>query len=296
MAGEISLPGSFVDMPRWWSGDTGWLAALPGMVRAQCATWGLRIAGGLSHGSNAIAVPVTRAGEAFMLRMTPPGPDVADQVRALRFWDGRGTVQLIEADIPSGAMLLERLCADQSLTCLPAEEASAVLGAMMRRLAVPQPPPVVPSTAAIARSRAGELEREWHRLHQPFDLAILAEAQSVAAGLSITCSDLAVNGDLHSGQVLRGSREPWLTVDPVLLRGDIEYDLARVLWTRIDEMAGNAGITRCFDAALREAGLDRDRARDWVVFRAVDYWLWGLSASLTIDPPRCHRLIRAFVT
>ena len=92
---------------------------------------------------------------------------------------------------------------------------------------------------------------------------------------------------------MRGSREPWLTVDPILLRGDIEYDLARILWTRLDEIGD---IVAHFDIVVRSAGLDRDRARDWVVFRTVDYWLWGLRAGLTEDPVRCERLVSAFVT
>lgn len=117
----------------------------------------------------------------------------------------------------------------------------------------------------------------------------------MSAGLATTESDLAVNGDLHSEQVLRGIREPWLAVDPVLLRGDIEYDLARILWTRIDEMPA-AEITAHFDAVVQEAGVERDRARDWVVFRAVDYWLWGLAAGFTADPPRCQRLVMAFLS
>jgi hypothetical protein len=28
-----------------------------------------------------------------------------------------------------------------------------------------------------------------------------------------------------------------------------------------------------------------------VLFRAVDYWLWGLAAGLTEDPLRCRRLV-----
>jgi streptomycin 6-kinase len=86
-----------------------------------------------------------------------------------------------------------------------------------------------------------------------------------------------------------------MRVDPVLLRGDIEYDLARVLWTRIDEMPDAAAIVGHFDAVVREAGLDRERARDWVVFRTADYWLWGLSVGLTEDPVRCQRLASVFM-
>jgi streptomycin 6-kinase len=73
-----------------------------------------------------------------------------------------------------------------------------------------------------------------------------------------------VNGDLHSAQVLRGVRVPWLVVDPVLLRGDIAYDLARALWTRLDEIAHAAGIVGCFDIA--EGG------SEWTVTAHATRW------------------------
>jgi streptomycin 6-kinase len=293
-ADRIVLPQSFLEMPRWWSAGAGWLADLPALVQRQCERWDLTVSGAPAHGSNALVLPVTRNGSEFALRMTPPAADVAAQVHALRFWDGRGTVHLVDADPARGAMLLERLSMDESLTSLPVGEAVAVLGRMIRRLAVPAPPEVR-STATAARTRAAELEPSWRRLRGPFDRVFLDAALGLAATLGETRSGLAVNGDLHSGQVLRGTREPWLTVDPLLMRGDVEYDLARVLWTRLDEMAGDAEVRRHFETAVAQGGLDRRRARDWVLFRAVDYWLWGLEAGLTEDPARCRRLVSVFL-
>ncbi|TCC51873.1 kinase [Kribbella pittospori] len=284
----IDVPEGFRRMPRWWSDGSEWLDGLAQAVDRQTARWGLEVDGDVAYGSNALVVPVTRGGEEFVLRMNPPGPEVEEQARALRWWDGRGMVMLYDADLEAGAMLLERL--STPLTTKPVAEAVAVLGRLMRRLAVPAPDDA-PSTAEIVARRSSQLEPEWERLGQPFDVGILRRALDVAPKLTETASDLAVNGDLHSDQVLAGKREPWLTVDPVLLRGDIEYDLGRVLWTRLDEMTE---IVPHFDTAVGEAGLDRDRARDWVVFRTVDYWLWGLSVGLTEDPVRCARLVAAF--
>ncbi|TCO47739.1 streptomycin 6-kinase [Kribbella antiqua] len=281
----IEVPQGFLAMPRWWREGAEWLAGLPGAVQRQCEEWGLTVAGEVAYGSNAIVVPV---GEALVLRMTPPGPEVGEQVRALRWWDGRGMVMLYDADLDAGAMLLERL--STPLTTRPVAEAVAVLGQLMRRLAVPAPDDV-PSTADIVADRSVAFEREWEDLGRPFDRGILQAALEVAPALSETTSELAVNADLHSDQVLAGTREDWLTVDPVLYRGDIEFDLARVLWTRIDDMTE---IVPHFDTAVTEAALDRDRARDWVVFRTVDYWLWGLRHGLTEDPVRCARLVAAF--
>jgi streptomycin 6-kinase len=290
MEPRIVVPQAFLDMPRWWHEGADWLAALPDTAAAACRHWDLRLDGEPAHGSNALVLPVRRGGERLALRLTPPGEEVSDQVAALRFWDGRGTVRLEAADLAAGAMLLERLAMDGSLRALPIEEALAVLGAMTRRLAVPAPESV-PSTTEIVASRAAALPSDWERLGRPFDKAFLSVALEAAARLTEPGGGLAVNGDLHSGQVLRGTREQWLTVDPVLLRGDISYDLGRMLWTRLDELAD---IRAGFGIVVAVARLDAARARDWVVFRAIDYWLWCLSRGLTEDPVRCERLTRAF--
>jgi streptomycin 6-kinase len=146
----------------------------------------------------------------------------------------------------------------------------------------------------MVQHRLQSLEADWERLGKPFDRAILEAAVEAGQPLATTTENLAVNGDLHGDQVLRGAREPWLAVDPLLLRGDIAYDLARILWTRIDEMPDDAAIRHWFGELVAAASLDRERARAWVIFRTVDYWLWGLSCGLTEDPVRCARLAGVF--
>jgi streptomycin 6-kinase len=289
----IELPPSFLAMSRWWTEGHEWLASLPASVQSQCEQWDLQPDGRLAHGSNAIVLPVLRYGEPLALRMSRPGPDVTDQIHALRWWDGRGMVRLVEGDADRGAMLLERL--GSPLTEVPLAEAIGILGSLMRRLAVPGDPTSL-STATITRARAAELEPDWERLGRPFDEAWLREAEQLGGGrLATTENELAVNGDFHIDQVLRGAREPWLVVDPVLYRGDIELDLARILWTSIDAMETDDELLDHFATLVATAELDRDRARDWVVYRTTDYWLWGLNVGLTEDPVRCRRLLRAFV-
>jgi streptomycin 6-kinase len=289
----IELPPSFLAMPRWWNEGQEWLASLPASVQRQCERWELQYDGELAHGSNAIVVPVLRYGEPLALRMSPPGPDITEQLHALHWWDGRGMVRLVEADADRGAMLLERL--GSALTEVPLDEAIGTLGGLMRRLAVPGDPTSL-STATIAADRAAEFEPEWEGLGRPFDQAWLRQAEQLGSStLATTEHDLAVNGDLHADQVLRGSREPWLVVDPVLYRGDIEFDLARILWTNLDTMKTDDEILDHFATLVATAGLDHTRARDWLIFRTMDYWLWGLKVGLTEDPVRCDRLLRTFL-
>jgi streptomycin 6-kinase len=289
----IDLPQTFLEMPRWWHEGSGWLAGLPDSVRVICGQWNLILDGRVMHGSNAIAVPVRRDGEPLVLRMTYPDDRTGDEIRALRFWDGRGTVRILDADPACGASLLERLDGEHTLASLPLPEALPIIARLMRRLAVPAPADAR-STATIVQKRTLSFEPDWDRLGQPFPREILDAALAVSDDLATTSSTLAVNGDLHFEQVLRGTRESWLVVDPVLLRGDIDYDLARILWTRLDELATDRDVREAFETIVREAGLDHDRAHAWVLYRTLDYWLWGLGYGLTEDPVRCARLVRIF--
>ncbi len=64
-----------------------------------------------------------------------------------------------------------------------------------------------------------------------------------------------------------------------------------LLWRRLGEAGGPAGLRRRFDLLVDEAGLDADLARGWTLLRAVDYQLWGLNLGLTEDPALCATVI-----
>ncbi|WP_442576215.1 aminoglycoside phosphotransferase family protein [Microbacterium sp. F51-2R] len=292
----ITVPPSFRRMPRWWTDSVGreWLDSLPDLVADQCGRWGLSVDGPVMHGSNALVVPVRRGAHEFVLRMAPPGDDVGAEAAALRTWDGRGTVRLHDADVEHRAMLLERLDGSRTLADEPLEDAIRVLAELVTTLAVPVAR-TVRGTDEIAAEHAATFEREWTTRGAPIprrqlDVAIRC-ADSRARDRA---SSSAVDGDLHFDQVLAGTRMPWAVVDPLMLRGDPEYDLGRILWSRLDEVPDEAGVVRVFDLFVERAGVPADRARDWVVIRSVSYLLWGLRHGLTEDPPRCRRLLDVF--
>lgn len=80
----------------------------------------------------------------------------------------------------------------------------------------------------------------------------------------------------------------------MLLRGDPEYDLGRVLWSRLDGLPGDDDVAQAFSSFVEAAEVPADRAGDWVLVRSMSYLLWGLERGLTLDPPRCRRLLELF--
>lgn len=294
----LVVPESFLVMPRWWratAAERAWLADLPGLVARQCARWGLAVEGEPLHGSNALVVPVASAAGLAVLRLAPPTDDVGPLVRALDVWRGHGVVALHAADPEAGALLLERLDPHDSLTARPLEEAFVEAGRAARRLAVPLPDDVlagVPDTSDVVRARTAELAGAWERAGRPLGEGLVGRARRAAEAILATSRvPVAVDADLHFGQVLRAPGGGWRVVDPVLQAGDVERTAVEVLWHRVDEMA-DADVPRWFAVLVEAAGLDPDLARAWAVWRVTDYLLWGLENGLTQDPARCARLLR----
>jgi streptomycin 6-kinase len=81
-----------------------------------------------------------------------------------------------------------------------------------------------------------------------------------------------IHGDLHYENVMAADRQAWLVIDPKPVSGDPHYELAPMLWNRFDELEGDIrnGVRRRFHALVDHAGLDEDRARDWVVVRMLN--------------------------
>jgi streptomycin 6-kinase len=73
--------------------------------------------------------------------------------------------------------------------------------------------------------------------------------------------------DLHAGNVLSGRRRPWLLIDPKPYIGDPHYDIVQHLLNCNESLqADPIGLVR---EVADLAGLDADRARQWLFARCV---------------------------
>ena len=83
--------------------------------------------------------------------------------------------------------------------------------------------------------------------------------------------------DLHGGNVLAATREPWLAIDPKPLVGEREFDTASLLRDRRGELLADPHPERRLRARLdqlsSELDLDRERIRGWGIVHAL---AWGL--------------------
>lgn len=265
------------------------IASLPGLVDEMCDRWDLTIAGPpIGGGTFAIVIPVGRDGTRAALKCAWPGFSIREEVEGLRAWEGRGVVQLLDIDSERNVLLLEWLDPDRPLSSVPAMEAASIAGRLIRTLAIPAPAEVTRMPDQVEEA-AARMPARWEKFGRPFPEAPLRRA--VETGQRHGPASSLAHWDLHHGNILAAAREPWLAIDPMIVVGDPEVSIWPMLLRRVDEMPDPPALRAFFERVMQAGTLDPALARAWTLFRAVDYWLWGLENGLTEDPDRCEKII-----
>ncbi|MGH3460004.1 MAG: aminoglycoside phosphotransferase family protein [Kribbellaceae bacterium] len=276
----------FADRGEEWA---RWLDRLPRLVGDLLGEWDLTADGAAVHGECALVVPVRTAdGVPAVLKVSWPHWEAEYEHLALRDWDGAGSVRLLRADPHRFALLLERVH-PRDLTTVEEIEATELVAATYRRLHVPAGPQYRRLSVEVTRWADGLAALPSGA---PVPRRYVEQAVSLARDLAADpdCDGRLIHTDLHYFNVLAADREPWLVIDPKPLSGDPHYEVAPLLWNRWDEITATgdvrAAVRRRFHAAVDAAGLDEDRARDWVVVRELCNIGWAIEdlGGRLVDP------------
>jgi streptomycin 6-kinase len=246
-----------------WRDESPWLDALPGLV-AECAEqWDLDLEPPIDT-PHSLVVP---AGS-VVLKVNAPSHFEADhEADALAAWDGRGAVRLLARDDHRRAFLCERCRPGSQLSGADADDV-AVISALLPRLSqAPVDTHPFRSLASEAERWAEEIPARYSYAERPFEQKLVDVALDVFGTVDRSAQWL-VNQDLHSGNVLRAEREPWLVIDPKPLAGEREIDGVGLL----RNASSSASVRRWLDA-LADLGLDRERLHGWGVAHAIA-WGW----------------------
>ncbi|ANY24972.1 aminoglycoside phosphotransferase family protein [Gordonia terrae] len=290
MIAASDIPAGLSDQaelgPLW----ADWLRRLPVTISGLLDEWALRRDGDeLWHGFESLVVPVfDREGAPAVLKVAFDGDDEgAHEALGLHHWHGRGAVRMLRADPRRRAILLERLTR-RDLTTVDDDEACLVVAGLYGRLHIPAPGRLTPLTAHLERwlddlagiPRDAPVPRRFVEQALSLGRDFLADAATVG---------VIVHGDLHHENVLADADGRWVAIDPSPMSGDAHYELAPMLWNRLDTRASDVryDIRRRFSTITDAANLDPDRARDWVIVRMILHAHWAIE-----DADRASRALR----
>jgi streptomycin 6-kinase len=285
----LEIPPSLFETQR--AEDGAWVRNLPTLAAEMLDRWSLRLDGPVAHGMAGIVLPVVRPdGLAAALKLQPVEEESKDVAVGLRTWAGQGTVLLLDHDERTGAMLLERLDATRSLATVADDTAALdILAGLLARLTAVPAPPGVGHLSDVAAAMLAQVPTAVSALRDPDEQALVRDCAAATAELLPEPGDRLLHWDLHYDNILAGTREPWLAIDPQPLAGDPGFDLLPALDNRWDEVlaTGNPekAVLRRFDQLTEALSMDRDRAVGWTMARVLQNALWDIEDGKTALHP-----------
>jgi streptomycin 6-kinase len=255
---------------------------LPAILAACAEQWAITVGPPFSLSYNYVAAATRADGTPAVIKVCTPTGEFATEAEALRLFDGRGAIRLLEVDREREAMLLERLQPGTALLAIEDdEEATVIAAAVMRKLWRPAPeghpfPLVADWGKGFARMRA-----RFDGGSGPLPAALVVEAERLFAELDASAAaPVVLHGDLHHENILAGGRAPWMAIDPKGLVGEPAYEPGAWLRNPRPELLATPDSGRILTrgiAILSEApGIDRARIRDWALAQAVLSAWWNI--------------------
>ncbi len=289
-------------VPEWlqWlrdePGGAEWLARLPGLVEECALAWELNLEPPFRGEVSYVAAAVTSSGLEVVLKVSFPSTESEHEPAALRQWDGRGAVRLLDEDVDKQALLLERCRPGRLLWSVPEQEATREIAGVFERLWTADASPDAPFQP-LHRAAAvwcDHLTAAWTKAGAPFELELLEEAVAFMQTVGAPPGDSVVlHQDLHGGNVLRRGAE-WVAIDPKPLVGERAFDLASFLRDRRDLLQKGPDsqeiVRGRLDYLCARLGIDRERARGWGLGHALA-WSFDAEGRFYEDHIHAARLV-----
>ena len=260
-----------------------WLGRLPAILAACERRWGITLGPAYADLSfHYVAPAVRREGTAVVVKACSPTGEFMQEAEALRLFDGRGMVRLLEYDTSDEVMLLERLEPGTLLrTVEDDEEVTSIAASVMREFWRPAPQEHPFPTVSDWGRGFVRLRRHYEGGYGPFPYALLEEAEALYAELSASMAEpMLLHGDLHHDNILAAQREPWLAIDPKGLVGEPAYETGALLRNPLPQLLElpqpGRVLARRVNQLAEKLGFDRARVRGWGLAQAVLSAWWSV--------------------
>ena len=263
------------------------LEGLPGLLSELVDRWSLTIGEVFGEGLGGPVLAVETAGHPAVLKVDRPGPGFTAQVATMQAAAGRGYAAVLAADVPRGAVLLERLGPSLASAHLPPDEQVRHLTTALRQaweVRIDQVPDLphrgdkaTELAGIVGRFRHEEDEERWGRALERAD-----ELARHLAATRDTSRDVLCHGDPHSGNALQSAGVPrYKLVDPDGFRCEPEYDVGVVLRDFSRELSATGSRRQASDLhsrlgrlAAEATGTDVERVLQWAFVERVTTGLY----------------------
>ncbi len=278
----MNLPPVFISNIANAFGAEGrrFLADLPSLLAEAARRWDLTIGAPFLLSYNYVCA-VRRADQDLVLKIGVPNRELTSEMEALRLYNGRGAVRLLDSDAEKGLLLEERLRPGTMLVELPDDEqATEIAAGVMKSLW--NPPPAQNHFIQLT-DWFGELQKlrpMFNGTTGPLPKHIVEAAEGYIRELFAENEPpVVLHGDFHHYNVLKAG-DSWLVIDPKGVVGPRGYEVGPLQTNPLEGFFGVPGekarSERRIAILSERLGLERETIRRWAVAHCLLSAWWDL--------------------
>jgi streptomycin 6-kinase len=278
----MQLPEPFHTNIKLFFGKDGkkWLNDLPEIISYCEKRWDMKVGEPFKLSFNYVAPATTKEGKEVVLKLSVPGYEGAQELQALKIFNGDGINKLIDYDEEKAIMILERIFPGEMLSTITDEETAVKISSnALSKLWTPVTATLsLPTVADRSQAVKGYAEKHKNGFG-PINGETLQLAANVFQYMVETTKEKSLlHGDFHHYNVLSDG-EGWIAIDPKGLIGEREYDLSQYMLNCLPKSRKEKAETIDLRAELfaKHLMLNKDRILLWGFCHSVLSLCWSIS-------------------
>lgn len=279
-----------------------WYQRLPQFLENLAHTKALTLLPPFEHLSFNYVLPVLGSkGEEWVLKVSVPHDEFSREIQALKHFNGRGCVRLIDANPDEGWMLIEQLRPGTRLVDSHNEQQAIPIAIDVMQCLWS---PVTDSMHFISLEK-WLLSLEQLNTQKPLQRWVRKPLRDFVIGrakelISSQGCQVLLHGDLHHYNILQHESK-WLAIDPKGVIGEREFEISALLrnpFSVIEAPMEAKELARNLDWVVDLTAFNRERVLSWCIIQAILCVCWYFednmhekARSLTAYAERLYSLI-----
>lgn len=258
-----------------------WLEDLPSLIRTIEKSWGIKVIS--THDSlnyNYVAFARDSSGKKAILKIGIPGTELEREAKCLRIFNGTGAAHLLEYNSKLGALLIERITPGYDLENIDEEKAIQAFSSVIKKIHRPVYTNLDFPTIQDWGISFKHLRDQFNGESGPLPSDLINDAELIYKNLSGSMSSLVLlHGDLHHENILAGTRESWLAIDPKGVIGESEYKIGAFLRNPMSKLVYEENLVGLLKDRIEMisemTGYDKKRIAQWGFAQTVLSAIWS---------------------
>jgi streptomycin 6-kinase len=273
-----------------------WVSSLPHILAELAIHWKLSNILPVDNMTfNYVAKATTNTNVPVVLKISYDEKSISDEILALKYFDGSGSIQLIAHNERYHALLLQQAVPGITLKSLYPSQIEYVMDCYIdtMRLLHSKPLPKKNNYRHIS---------DWlmaidNLKSQECPLYLIQKAIALKNTLLTSMTaEIFLHGDLHHDNLLKDG-EHWLAIDPKGIVGESEFEMAAFDFMNINELANMSNVKNILEARIdllaAKAQLNPKRINDWIFIRLILMAAWHVEDNG--DPSGAMKLAEALM-